>query len=1166
MHHHHHHHQHHQHHHHSNNNINNNNTNNNSSSRQQPAPPPRSSVAAVALASFHNDVAHLLDLERSHGNGSNGGSSSKSRAAAEHFAPRFTAILDLTESQAYDGKLKLLMAGTLPRFFRFFPALQDRAMDKHLDLCEDDDAAIRIEAIRNLPQFCNETEAVFASKVADVLCQLLQSDTSAEAEVVKNALFECWIKRPSATIQAVFHQLNNGLAEVGAHVLSFLTMDFSSRLPLTQTSPTALPTPTSTYEPSLLQSAGAETAYYFASHLTRWIHLGGPRKMAVQKDPFDTLFQILHWMMASGAQDSSEPAKLRKRCDAAIVATVAGIDALEDFHPQSPHSVDALKVAIRSCTILSQPVGPSTLYPLTEFIFRKAIKSPSLFEAFPTDGKRLTVLKITVDTCAIGKERLATVPLPSGLAEMALGTLAEFIMVYLPASDDPSVHDRLSLARIECILLLFYHVLSECSAPPETSLAPCQSRLRSLLAILQSQHPALTARQVLSSIPPEFRIVQNIRTLANHLLHFWPARTSSSHRSQTMVPRLAIILPSWHKAPEVPGANVEVPTNRKRLRDGSEDAGDGTGDPSGASMPSRAPRFKRMQVMAVATVVPSFSSEAAGQPSPETSKSDRHNHSSEIKQAVGIDDSTKGASAATQLTAAQNATGMAGASPPRARTRGNAALLMLQRQGLIKIAPVAEPVAVDSGILGAAGRAAAIIKNEEEIGGRSSSIEGNAVGSPDSLPQSTNWGGQTPGSTPDKLQQPRHSLKQADTTPSPAARTGARIKQHSPTAGGQINTAEGSAETRVSAQATLDIAAEPKVAERISAVRPLTGSSNSFENTSDRLRLVASAKSKPKPLSETTPVAVTRVPTPRTTTSITSRHGIEHFAPATVRPGVQDVTRGAQPGRGSFVPVPVSVRVGPQTTALGEVPVRSAPAAVAPGAAGARADGMQGVSGTAANVSLPAPPKAKLPITSRIAFRNPSAAAAAAAAEESPTVAVVGVSKTFLRAIGGVGGVGGAVATIGALDRDRAVHPIPPPPPPTPSLRAPPISPVGRSGSLASRLGFISAPGGPGGSAMRAAGASGGGGVVRGGGVRLAGMAGGLLANGGATGAGGSDGGSSVDLGVRGRLGSAGGGGGVTKQTHGGHQTVGAGLGARLGRKNGSGSGVAIFDRLGRLG
>lgn len=91
--------------------------------------------------------------------------------------------------------LRNMAADIIPKYFFMFPELFDRAIDSQLDLCEDEDVLIRRNAVKNLPLF-SLSEKRFALRIADALCQLLQSDEEIEFEIAKDALMNSMRMHP----------------------------------------------------------------------------------------------------------------------------------------------------------------------------------------------------------------------------------------------------------------------------------------------------------------------------------------------------------------------------------------------------------------------------------------------------------------------------------------------------------------------------------------------------------------------------------------------------------------------------------------------------------------------------------------------------------------------------------------------------------------------------------------------------------------------------------------------------------------------------------------------------------------------------------------------------------------------------------------------------------
>ncbi|KAF5949764.1 hypothetical protein HYC85_011757 [Camellia sinensis] len=85
-------------------------------------------------------------------------------------ASDYEAILKATEEGSV--KVKQLAAQLVPKFFKYFPTLSDRALNRHLELCEDDELGVRVQAIRGLPLLCKENPE-HLPRIVDALGLLL---------------------------------------------------------------------------------------------------------------------------------------------------------------------------------------------------------------------------------------------------------------------------------------------------------------------------------------------------------------------------------------------------------------------------------------------------------------------------------------------------------------------------------------------------------------------------------------------------------------------------------------------------------------------------------------------------------------------------------------------------------------------------------------------------------------------------------------------------------------------------------------------------------------------------------------------------------------------------------------------------------------------------------
>ncbi|XP_043267437.1 apoptosis inhibitor 5 isoform X2 [Venturia canescens] len=117
--------------------------------------------------------------------------------------------LEILTAVKGSAKEKRLASQFIARFFKHFPKLADQAIDAHLDLCEDEDMAIRKQAIKDLPALCKDSKE-HTARIADILAQLLQAQDPTELAVVHNSIMSLMKSDPKGAISGFFSQILNG--------------------------------------------------------------------------------------------------------------------------------------------------------------------------------------------------------------------------------------------------------------------------------------------------------------------------------------------------------------------------------------------------------------------------------------------------------------------------------------------------------------------------------------------------------------------------------------------------------------------------------------------------------------------------------------------------------------------------------------------------------------------------------------------------------------------------------------------------------------------------------------------------------------------------------------------------------------------------------------------
>lgn len=124
---------------------------------------------------------------------------------AGEFPSAYEAIIKGSRGGAAEKKLA---SGFITRFYRFFPALSEVAMDAMLDLIEDEDPQIRRQAIKTLPDICKGTkDSLLANRVSDILTQLLLSEDAVDLDLVKSAMATILQMDTQGGLAGVFSQI-----------------------------------------------------------------------------------------------------------------------------------------------------------------------------------------------------------------------------------------------------------------------------------------------------------------------------------------------------------------------------------------------------------------------------------------------------------------------------------------------------------------------------------------------------------------------------------------------------------------------------------------------------------------------------------------------------------------------------------------------------------------------------------------------------------------------------------------------------------------------------------------------------------------------------------------------------------------------------------------------
>ncbi|XP_053600210.1 apoptosis inhibitor 5 [Plodia interpunctella] len=115
--------------------------------------------------------------------------------------------LEILAAVKGSDKEKRLASQFIAKFFNSFPNLAEQAIEAQFDLCEDDDIAIRKQAIKDLPSLCKDHKE-HTQRIADILAQLLQSDDVTEINIVTNSLIAILKTDPKSALMGLFSQIH----------------------------------------------------------------------------------------------------------------------------------------------------------------------------------------------------------------------------------------------------------------------------------------------------------------------------------------------------------------------------------------------------------------------------------------------------------------------------------------------------------------------------------------------------------------------------------------------------------------------------------------------------------------------------------------------------------------------------------------------------------------------------------------------------------------------------------------------------------------------------------------------------------------------------------------------------------------------------------------------
>eukprot|EP01133_Synstelium_polycarpum_P018248 gene18248-21833_t len=97
---------------------------------------------------------------------------------------------------------KQLTSQLLSKYFKRFPAQQEKALETLIDIIEEDNTAIRVSALKAIPSICRDNPD-YISKLVDILGQVLNTDAPIELESARNVLIELYRLNSATTLASI---------------------------------------------------------------------------------------------------------------------------------------------------------------------------------------------------------------------------------------------------------------------------------------------------------------------------------------------------------------------------------------------------------------------------------------------------------------------------------------------------------------------------------------------------------------------------------------------------------------------------------------------------------------------------------------------------------------------------------------------------------------------------------------------------------------------------------------------------------------------------------------------------------------------------------------------------------------------------------------------------
>ncbi|KAJ3113224.1 hypothetical protein HK100_002055 [Physocladia obscura] len=331
----------------------------------------------------------------------------------------FSIILNATSGS---HKLKILAAHGIPQYFRLCPDLQSEALDRHLDLCEDNLTSIRHAAIGQLHHFVDQQLSDLSEKAVDILLQLLQTNLPEEFSIVMACLAQSLVRNASVTIATTWSHLASDVTSLEfPWVLQFATDTFLRAISRGCDNENLI---CHLEGINAFFTSASESVVNSSEYYDEWIDEDG-----------------LTNLMEPILQLTLDPARTSVREIADYLSRILCSSIESSFSTAIRQLFNLLNATVQLCK--QHAIKPISLQ---NFLLKRVL-SKQLLSKFANSEKELSVLKIFAESVTFGGE----------FSDASwINSLFELAKRHIPTGHDDNLLSTRTYQKLECIFYALY--------------------------------------------------------------------------------------------------------------------------------------------------------------------------------------------------------------------------------------------------------------------------------------------------------------------------------------------------------------------------------------------------------------------------------------------------------------------------------------------------------------------------------------------------------------------------------------------------------------------------------------------------------------------------------------------------------------------------------------